>query len=174
MPGFPALMLARAEWFRARHDRLAIPCSLLAADALTPQRRPCNLRGSQMAGVAQSVRAPDCDSGSRRFDPGRPPHFLRTPVHTDSVPVPVPVASLDRVTFLSAHVPVAIALAGPRPPRDSSRSRIRGARRPRRDPKRGSWPGARGSQRAPRVDREACRGARPEANRDHDAERSPD
>ena len=29
-------------------------------------------RGS-MVGVAQSVRAPDCGSGGRRFDPGRPP-----------------------------------------------------------------------------------------------------
>ena len=26
-----------------------------------------------MVGVAQSVRAPDCGSGGRRFDPGRPP-----------------------------------------------------------------------------------------------------
>jgi hypothetical protein len=29
-----------------------------------------------MAGVAQLVRAPDCDSGGRRFKPGHSPHFL--------------------------------------------------------------------------------------------------
>jgi hypothetical protein len=29
-----------------------------------------------MAGVAQLVRAPDCDSGCRRFDPGHSPHPL--------------------------------------------------------------------------------------------------
>lgn len=28
-----------------------------------------------MAGVAQLVRAPDCESGGRRFDPGRPPQI---------------------------------------------------------------------------------------------------
>ncbi len=28
-----------------------------------------------MAGVAQLVRAPDCGSGGRRFDPGRSPHL---------------------------------------------------------------------------------------------------
>lgn len=28
-----------------------------------------------MAGVAQLVRAPDCDSGGRRFKPGHSPHF---------------------------------------------------------------------------------------------------
>ena len=29
-----------------------------------------------MAGVAQLVRAPDCDSGGRRFNSGHSPHFL--------------------------------------------------------------------------------------------------
>lgn len=28
-----------------------------------------------MAGVAQSVRAPGCGSGGRRFDSGHSPHF---------------------------------------------------------------------------------------------------
>ncbi len=32
-----------------------------------------SLRGGSMVGVAQSVRAPDCGSGGRRFEPGRPP-----------------------------------------------------------------------------------------------------
>lgn len=27
-----------------------------------------------LAGVAQLVRAPDCDSGGRRFEPGHSPH----------------------------------------------------------------------------------------------------
>ncbi len=29
-----------------------------------------------MASVAQLVRAPDCDSGGRRFDPGHSPHLF--------------------------------------------------------------------------------------------------
>ena len=29
-----------------------------------------------MAGVAQLVRAPDCDSGGRRFETGHSPHFF--------------------------------------------------------------------------------------------------
>ncbi len=32
-----------------------------------------------MANVAQLVRAPDCDSGGRRFDPGHSPHFPKKP-----------------------------------------------------------------------------------------------
>ena len=30
-----------------------------------------------MAGIAQSVRAPDCGSGGRRFDPGCSPHVTQ-------------------------------------------------------------------------------------------------
>lgn len=35
---------------------------------------------NNMAGVAQLVRAPDCDSGGRRFKTGHSPHFLITTI----------------------------------------------------------------------------------------------
>ena len=43
-------------------------CTFGAASCLSV---PAGARS--MVGVAQSVRAPDCGSGGRRFDPGRPP-----------------------------------------------------------------------------------------------------
>ncbi len=45
----------------------------------SPNRRCAASGRGQMVGVAQSVRAPDCGSGGRRFESGRPP-WQRSPL----------------------------------------------------------------------------------------------
>ena len=42
-------------------------------------RRESRLKANHAVALAQSVRAPDCGSGGRRFESAMPPHFTASP-----------------------------------------------------------------------------------------------